>query len=104
MAERETDERDLKGEEAVEIANEFANVHVRQGQHPHCRPPEDPPAPPRHPPPPRPIGARGNRRTRPGSPPPPARGPTGSPPRMSKTVEMVRGTAPPKRRRRWYPV
>lgn len=30
MAERETDEQDLKGEEAIEIANEFAYVHVRK--------------------------------------------------------------------------
>ena len=30
MAERETDERDLRGEETVEIANEFAYVHIRK--------------------------------------------------------------------------
>ena len=30
MAERETDENDLRGEEVVEIANEFAYVHVRK--------------------------------------------------------------------------
>lgn len=30
MAERDTDESHLKGEEVVEIANEFAYVHVRK--------------------------------------------------------------------------
>ena len=30
MAERETDERDLRGEDPVEIANEFAFVRVRK--------------------------------------------------------------------------
>jgi hypothetical protein len=30
MAERDTDERDLRGEDPVEIANEFAYVHVRK--------------------------------------------------------------------------
>jgi hypothetical protein len=30
MAERDTDERDLRGEDPIEIANEFANVHVRK--------------------------------------------------------------------------
>lgn len=30
MAERETEEQDLRGEEQVEIANEFAYVHVRK--------------------------------------------------------------------------
>jgi hypothetical protein len=30
MAERETDEKDLRAEETVEIANEFAYVHVRK--------------------------------------------------------------------------
>ena len=30
MAERDTDEKDLRGEDVVEIANEFAYVHVRK--------------------------------------------------------------------------
>jgi hypothetical protein len=30
VAERDTDEKDLRGEDRVEIANEFAYVHVRK--------------------------------------------------------------------------
>jgi hypothetical protein len=30
VAERETEEKDLRGEETVQIANEFAYVHVRK--------------------------------------------------------------------------